>query len=38
MRIIWTLDLDDDLAAELLDEAVVREPAPPGRLRGRVIR
>jgi cyanate lyase len=37
-RIIAVLDLDDDLAAELLDEAVTREPPPPGRPRGRVIR
>jgi ribosome-binding protein aMBF1 (putative translation factor) len=37
-RIIWTLDLDDDTAQWLLAESVEREPAPPGRPRGRVVR
>jgi cyanate lyase len=38
MRIIAVLNLDDDTAQGLLDEAVQREPASPGRPRGRVIR
>jgi cyanate lyase len=35
-KIIQTLDLDDEVAAELLAESVIREPSPNGR--GRVIR
>jgi transcriptional regulator with XRE-family HTH domain len=36
-RIIAALDIDDDTARWLLDEAVERAPAPPGS-RGRVLR
>jgi transcriptional regulator with XRE-family HTH domain len=37
-RIVAVLDLDGDTANWLLDEAVEREAAPPGRPRGRVVR
>jgi transcriptional regulator with XRE-family HTH domain len=37
-RIINALGLDGDTARWLLDEAVEREAAPPGRPRGRVVR
>lgn len=37
-KVIAALELDDDTARWLLDEAVERAPAPPGRLRGRVVR
>lgn len=37
-RIVAALALDGDTARWLLDEAVEREAAPPGRPRGRVIR